>query len=413
MLDSNIKTTVAIIGAGPSGSVAASLLVQKGYDVVILERETFPRFSIGESLLPQCMEYLEQANMLDVLGQEPTFQHKNGAAFSNNRDTASIDFREKFSVGHGTTYQVRRDKFDKILADKCQEQGAKIYYQTSVLSVNEYDSHIELVAKNNITDNEYIVKADFVLDASGYGRVLSRLLDLEIPSDFPVRQAFFGHFQDNITEPSFDRDKILISVHPEKPDIWYWLIPFADGISSVGVVAKAERFDFHNGDNAETLLKLINEMPSLVRVLGNAKSINDAQNIMGFSANVKKLYGDRYALLGNAAEFLDPVFSSGVTIAVKSASLAVDVLDRQFKGEPADWNNDFAVPLCKGVDTFRTFVTAWYDGRLQDVIFHQSANPKIKSMISSILAGYAWDEKNPFVANSERNLNALAELCKR
>ena len=204
MLNSNIKTTVAIIGAGPSGSVAASLLVQKGYDVVILERATFPRFSIGESLLPQCMEYLEQANMLDVLAQEPTFQHKNGAAFSNNRDTASIDFRDKFTAGHGTTYQVRRDKFDKILADKCQEQGAKIYYQTSVLSINEHDDYVELTAKNLITENVYTITADFILDASGFGRVLPRLLDLETPSNFPVRQAFFGHFQDNITEPTFD-----------------------------------------------------------------------------------------------------------------------------------------------------------------------------------------------------------------
>jgi len=128
------------------------------------------------------------------------------------------------------------------------------------------------------------------------------------------------------------------------------------------------------------------EIPYLARVLENAKPVNTAQNIMGFSANVKQLYGDKSVLLGNAAEFLGPVFSSGVTI-------AVDVLDRQLKGEVVDWDKEFVVQLCKGVDTFRTFVIAWYDGRLKDVIFHQSANPKIKSMISSILASYGWAEK--------------------
>ena len=412
MLTKNIQTTVAIIGAGPSGAVSAALLRKKGYDVTILERQTVPRFSIGESLLPQCMEFLEKADMLDVIANEPTFQHKNGAAFSNNRLDATIDFREKFSAGHGTTYQVRRDKFDKILADKAESLGANIHYQTSVVAIDEQDDFIEITAKNNITNDTYTVKADFLLDASGFGRVLPRLLDLETPSDFPVRQAFFGHFEDNITEPSFDRDKILISVHPEKPDVWYWLIPFADGVSSVGVVAKEERFEEHNGDNAQTLQMLIDEMPYLAKVLENAKPINEAQNIKGYSANVKKLHGKRYALLGNAAEFLDPVFSSGVTIAVKSADLAVNALDKQLQGKNVDWDAEFAEPLKKGVDTFRTFVTAWYDGRLQDVIFYQNSQPKIKSMISSILAGYAWDEENPFVANSEKRLNTLAELCK-
>ena len=309
MLTKNIKTTVAIIGAGPSGAVSAALLRKKGYDVTILERQTFPRFSIGESLLPQCMEFLEKADMLDVIANEPTFQHKNGAAFSNNHLDATINFREKFSAGHGTTYQVRRDKFDKIIADKAESLGANICYQTSVVAIDEQDDFIEITAKNNITNDTYTVKADFLLDASGFGRVLPRLLDLETPSDFPVRQAFFGHFEDNITEPSFDRNKILISVHPEKPDVWYWLIPFADGVSSVGVVAKEERFEEHNSDNAQTLQKLINEMPYLAKVLENAKPINKAQNIKGYSANVKKLHGKRYALLGNAAEFLDPVFS--------------------------------------------------------------------------------------------------------
>jgi len=106
------------------------------------------------------------------------------------------------------------------------------------------------------------------------------------------------------------------------------------------------------------------------------------------------------------------VFSSGVTIAMKSASLAADVLVRQFNNEAVDWQQDYAEPLQRGVDTFRVFVDAWYDGRFQDVIFHPQQQPEVKAMISSILAGYAWDENNPYVKNARPRLDTLVELCR-
>ena len=280
MLEKNIKTTVVIIGAGPSGSVAASLLLQKGYDVVIIEKAEFPRFSIGESLLPQCMEYLKEADMLGVIAEEKSFQHKNGAAFHNNSDAATIDFSQKFTSGISATYQVRRDKFDKILADRSQELGAKIYYKTAVLAIKDTDKYTELTVENLDNNRQYTIQADFVLDASGFGRVLPKLLDLEKPSDFPIRQSFFCHVQDNIAEPSFDRDKILISVHPTRKDVWYWLIPFADGISSIGVVAKTEVFsNYSNHSNQEVLDDFIKQMPYLSKVLLNAKTVNEVQTI--------------------------------------------------------------------------------------------------------------------------------------
>ena len=116
-------------------------------------------------------------------------------------------------------------------------------------------------------------------------------------------------------------------------------------------------------------------------------------------------------MLGNAAEFLDPVFSSGVTIALHSALLAADLVDRQLKGESVDWQKQFAEPLMVGVNAFRTYVTGWYNGSFQDVIYAKNPQPEIRQMISSILAGYAWDENNPFVAKSDQRLKALAEIC--
>ena len=123
------------------------------------------------------------------------------------------------------------------------------------------------------------------------------------------------------------------------------------------------------------------------------------------------MHGKGFALLGNAAEFLDPVFSSGVTIAMRSASMAANLLHRQLSGESVDWEQDFAIPLKRGVDTFRVYVEGWYDGSFQDVIYYPKASPDIRAMISSILAGYAWDQRNPYVAEPRRRLRVLTELC--
>jgi flavin-dependent dehydrogenase len=176
-------------------------------------------------------------------------------------------------------------------------------------------------------------------------------------------------------------------------------------------VAETAFLDLYQGSDSERLQAIMAEDPSLQDLLKNASWDTPARHITGYSSNVERLAGKGYALLGNAGEFLDPVFSSGVTIAFKSASLAAAVLQRQFAGEAVDWQNDYGIPLRKGVDTFRAFVDSWYAGGFQRIIFHPHQQPDIKRMISSILAGYAWDESNPFVKETKRRLAALEALC--
>jgi len=136
-----------------------------------------------------------------------------------------------------------------------------------------------------------------------------------------------------------------------------------------------------------------------------------ARSIIGYASNVESLWGKNFALLGNAGEFLDPVFSSGVTIAFKSASLASACLARQAAGETVDWQADYGQPLRQGVDTFRAFVESWYAGGFQKIIFHADSSREVREMICSILAGYAWDRTNPYVAEPKRRLGVLEELC--
>lgn len=402
--------TVVVIGAGPAGAIASALLKRKGHDVLVLERQRFPRFSIGESLLSHCLDFIEEAGMLEAI-QSAGFQIKHGAAFAWGERYTEIDFRDGFTVGKGSTFQVERAKFDKILADEAERQGVEIRYEEQVVAADFEASHPQLRVKRLKDGEEYSINCSFVLDASGYGRVLPTLLELELPSNFPVRKALFSHIEDRIDSPAFNRERILITTHPQLRDVWYWTIPFSNGRSSVGVVADAKRFEGLSDDPNSCLRELINQAPSLSTVLANAIWDTPVSTLGGYSANVKRLHGPGYALLGNAAEFLDPVFSSGVTIAMRSASMAADVLHRQLSGEQVDWQSQFAEPLKCGVDTFRAYVEGWYNGTFQDVIFFENAAPHIRRMISSILAGYAWDQSNPYVAEPKRRLSVLAQLC--
>ena len=403
------RRQVVVIGAGPSGAIAAALLKRQGHDVLIIERQLFPRFSIGESLLSHCLDFVEEAGMLDAV-EAAGFQVKNGAAFAWGERYTHFDFGDTFSNGKPTTFQVQRATFDKLLADQAELQGVEIRYQEEITAVNFDGPQPQLRARRE-DGSEYTLEADFVLDASGYGRVLPRLLDLVAPSNFPIRQAVFTHIEDRIDDKHFDRDKILVSIHPTHRDIWFWLIPFSDGRCSLGVVASAEHFQDKPEDLEACLRAFIDETPSLSGLLQNAVWDTPARTINGYSANVKTLHGPGFALLGNAAEFLDPVFSSGVTIAMRSASMAAGLLRRQLQGETVDWHAEFSVPLKRGVDTFRAYVEGWYEGTFQDVIFHSDSPPEIRRMISAILAGYAWDERNPFVSEAKRRLRVISEVC--
>ena len=403
------RRQVVVIGAGPSGAIAAALLKRAGHDVLVLERQRFPRFSIGESLLAHCLDFVAEAGMLETIEAEG-FQYKNGAAFAHAGRYTDFDFADQFTCGRTSTYQVQRARFDQLLADEAQRQGAEVRYAVEIIAAAPAERGSRVTARDagGVVQE---IEADFILDASGFGRTLPRLLDLERPSGFPVRHALFTHVADHIPAGRFDRNKIRVTVHPVHADVWFWLIPFAGGRSSIGVVGRQELLASYVGTPAERLQRLVGEDAGLAGLLGEAQWDTPVREIGGYAANVTAMHGPGFALLGNAAEFLDPVFSSGVTIAMRSASMASAVLDRALRGQAVDWQRDYEQPLRLGIDCFRAYVDAWYDGRFQKILFFERQPPDIRRMICSILAGYAWDTRNPFVAEPVRRLAVLAQLC--
>lgn len=403
---------VLIIGAGPAGAVSAALLAQRGFKVLVLEKQLFPRFSIGESLLAQSLGLIDEAGMLEAV-QAGGFQYKNGADFAWQGKHSEFNFAQKSSPGYGFTYQVIRADFDQILINEAQRMGAEARFEVEITAADFSGERPKITSCDKHGQVE-IHTPKFVLDASGFGRVLPRLLNLITPTGQASRNAFYTQVHDRIPAGAFDRQKIRITTHPQHRDVWMWLIPFSNGLSSMGVVGPEELLYSRGNDFEQRLWSLTNDDPELKVLLKDSTPFNPVRELKGYSASVSRMSGPGFALLGNAAEFLDPVFSSGVTIALKSAHLAAPLVTRALAGETVDWQQEFEEPLRYGVETFRAFVDTWYDGRLQDIIYYDKQDAKIKRMICSVLAGYAWDRSNPYTGEKAlHRLDVLAQTCRK
>ena len=403
-----IETDVLIIGAGPAGAMAAALLQKQGFKLLVVEKQAFPRFVIGESMLPSCMNLLQEAGLLDAVEQQH-FMRKYGAVFLRGNETCNFDFSSQFTHGFTYTYQVPRAEFDKTLADTVAARGVEILYRHSIVAVNFQATHASATVEPS-GGSRFEVRAKFILDCSGYGRVLPRLLDLEKPSDFPVRESLFTHVTGDVRPPEREQGKVWICIHPA--DAWTWIIPFSNGRTSIGVVARPEFFRKFPGDPETQLRAMVMSDPNTAKRLANMQIVMPPQRISGYSCGVKQFYGDRFALVGNATEFLDPIFSSGVALALDSAQRAAHALTRQLRGEVVDWQVDYADHVQHGIDTFRAFVLAWYDNRLPEIFFSANRNPDIMRQVCSVLAGYVWDKTNPYVTQADRALGLLAKILK-
>lgn len=398
------KTDILIIGAGPSGSVAAAILTKKGYHVTVIEKMTFPRFVIGESLLPRCMDILRDADLVDAL-EAGGFQKKYGAKFIFGDKECDFDFSEQFTKGSTWTWQVIRADFDKLLADTVAARGVQYQYNTTVNDVKFFDDKVITTVENNGETSE--IESKYIIDGSGYGRVLPRLLDLDAPSNQPSRSAFFTHMNDERRPQNIDGNRIQIVVLNQ--DLWAWVIPFSNGNTSVGFVGDIPEPD-STKSLEENFIQLINSEAYLSDRFHDANFIFEPKQIKGYSSAVSKFYGDRFVLTGNSTEFLDPVFSSGVTFALESGSRAAYLVADELSGKKVDWEKDYVKYIQSGVNVFRSYVNGWYDGTLPTIFFSPNINQGLKERICSVLAGYVWDDTNTYVKKHESAIGVLAKV---
>ncbi|HTL08157.1 MAG TPA: NAD(P)/FAD-dependent oxidoreductase [Chitinophagaceae bacterium] len=396
---------VLVIGAGPAGTVAASIIKQAGYSVKLVEKQRFPRFVIGESLLPRCMEALTDAGFVEAV-KEKGFQQKSGAKFVKNGKVCDYFFADQFTPGWNWTWQVPRAEFDKTLADTVEKMGVPVCYETTVTGIefNGSDSVTTVVDKDGA---ETQIAARFIVDGSGYGRVIPRLFNLDKPSTQPPRKALFVHTNDKKRSMDDEPNRITIVVHA--PGVWIWIIPFSNGVTSLGFVGHPAFFAKYGGDNETQLRALIAEQPYISERFKNVEFMFETRVLESWSTTTNTFYGEGFVLTGNVTEFLDPIFSSGVTLATVSSQKAAHLVVKKLKGEAVDWETDYMQPVMQGVDTFRAYVEAWYDGTLDTIFFADNPVQEIKNKICSVLAGYVWDMNNDFVKNARTSVNKLAK----
>src|SRR5450631_4531271 len=402
-----IQTTdVLVIGAGPAGTVAASIVNKSGYKVRIVEKMKFPRFVIGESLLPRCMEALEEAGFLEAV-KEKKFQEKGGAKFVKNGKTCDYQFADQFTRGWQWTWQVPRADFDKTLADTVEKMGVPIDYETTVTAI-EFQGSESVTTITDKHGNESRIKARFIIDGSGYGRVIPRLFNMDKPSNLPSRKALFTHTVDNRRELSDEPNRITIVVHQHA--VWIWIIPFSTGVTSLGFVGDPSFFNSYSGNPEQQLRSLVAAEPYLKERFKDVEFLFEPRVLESWSSTMDRFFGDGFVLTGNVTEFLDPIFSSGVTLATVSSQTAAHLVIRKLNGETIDWEKEYMEPVMHGVNTFRAYVEAWYDGTLDTIFFANNPVQEIKNKICSVLAGYVWDMNNDFVKDAEPSVTKLARL---
>jgi flavin-dependent dehydrogenase len=327
--------------------------------------------------------------------------------FRRGDDACDFDFENQAGDGWKYTFHVPRAEFDQTIADTVAARGVEILYGHSVSAVNFSNSHAD-VTMEQPNGERRSVSARFVLDCSGYGRVLPRLLDLEAPSKYPVRESLFTHITGDKRATGRDEGKIWACIHAD--GAWIWIIPFSNGKTSIGVVAEPEFFARYPGEPEAQLRAIMMSESNCAARLRDMQFVFPPKRITSFACSVKKLFGPQFALAGNATEFIDPIFSSGVTLAMESGLRSAQVVARQLNGETVDWQADYADYVMQGVNAFGCYVAAWYDGKFPAILFAAQRNPQVMAQICSVLAGYVWDQSNPYATQADRALRALAAI---
>lgn len=406
------ETEVIVIGAGPGGSLAGATLANRGRKVIALEREYFPRFVIGESQLPRSTQLLEEAGLLDdVLSRN--FMKKYAATFKNGNQTARIVFGEGLPGDAPMAFQTPRGLFDQVLATGARKRGVDVRFGHQVDAVEFHDDRVTLHATDLEYQRKIVFTAKWLLDCSGYGRVLPKLLDLEAPPVLSSRKACFAMFEGDERPAGLEEGDVWINSIPGLG--WGWLIPFSDGRTSVGFLTEATRYDALADNDRDRLLEMIKLEPNTARRLRKAEPVLKIQQLQGWTRLVTRMFGPRWLVVGNAGDFIDPIFSSGVMLAMESATLAGKLVHRALDGEQIDWMSEYQDVMKRGTDVFRAFAQSWYDDELVRIIYSSDVNPdeNIRRSIVSILGGNVLNQKNSLVRNPDRGLKTVLALIEQ
>jgi flavin-dependent dehydrogenase len=375
-----------VIGGGPGGSTVATVLARAGRKVLLLEKERFPRFHVGESLLPFSLPIFERLGVAEKV-RNAGFQVKHGAFFWNEATGGirPVNFAAGLDDRHPSAYQVKRAEFDDLLLRHAEECGAKVREEAPVERVLfEAERAVGVVVRRGAGTEE--IRARVVVDASGQTALLSRQLGTR-KFDAKLRRAgLFAHY-DGIRWPEGQRHGDILL--PIDRGVWYWIIPFSDGTCSVGEVFEPS-LAAEGGTLEEKWEMLLARSPRMMEFLAGARRTSRVFGISDYSTSSAKAAGDGWALVGDAATFLDPVFSTGVFLAMAMGERAARRIDGALRKKGTVHAADLA-PYEKEanrlVGRFRRFVYAFYDPVFFEAFCSKEPFDKMRAAITTVLSG--------------------------
>ena len=382
---------VAIIGGGPAGSTAATLLAKRGYRVIALEKERHPRFHIGESLLPMNLPVFERMGVLDKVRAIGMF--KPGADFEADNERGYNNYAFARAIGRSPphAYQVYRQEFDQILYQHARECGADAREGHEVINVDQRGARDTRLSVRTDDGREYEIQARYLIDASGRDTFLSARKRLRRKNMEHQSAAIFGHFRGAELRPGEDAGNISIyRFHAG----WMWMIPLRQGIMSVGAVCRPDYLKQRKGRTVEFLIETLKLNPALWQRVHHAELIGNEVRVTGnYSYDSKRMGGIGWVMIGDAFAFLDPVFSSGVYLAMSGAEQAVNAVDEALR-EPAKESallSRLERRQRAGMRRFSFFIYRFNGPVMTDLFRHPKNTWKLEQAVISMLAGDLFD----------------------
>jgi flavin-dependent dehydrogenase len=391
---------VLIIGGGPAGSTAATLLAEKGRRVVLLEKDRHPRFHIGESLLPLNLRIFERLGVEREIAAIGV--HKPGARFvsdEHGKHTA-FSFAAGLNQDYTYSYQVRRSTFDELLFRRAQAAGADAREGVRALDVSLGSPDGHRVTARDAAGAIHAFRPRFVMDCSGRDTLLATAMGSKARNPHNNTAALYGHFTG--VAPFGETEDGNITIHLFDQG-WFWMIPLPEGVMSVGVVSNPGFFKRRRGDVRDFFLETLRTVPSVARRIAAAELVSGVTTTGNYSYASRVMHGDGWLMAGDAYAFIDPVFSSGVLLAMASAEMGADVADAWLDdpARAAPLARAFERKVKRAIGSLSWLIYRINTPVLRDMFMEPRNRFRMREGLVSLLAGDVH-------ANSNRQLPVLA-----